>query len=95
MSGSQRSEGTHARVMLVDDTGTHDVFEVIAVADGVVRARTAFLFEIGEELRLRIEQGDSVIDATARVRAHTPDGEQRVTELEVSEQSTPRRMVSG
>jgi hypothetical protein len=71
------------------------VFEVVAVADGVVRARTAFLFEVGEEMRVRIEQGDSVIDATARVRAHTGDAAARVTELEVSEQSTPRRMVSG
>ena len=61
------------RVLLVEAGATHDVFEVVEVADGVVRARSPFLFEIGEELKLQIDDKP----AAARVRAHV-DG---VTEL--------------
>jgi hypothetical protein len=64
------------RVVLVEGGATHDVFEVVEVAEGLVRARTPFLFEIGEELKLRIDDKD----VTARVRGHV-DG---VTELELS-----------
>jgi hypothetical protein len=64
------------RVVLVEGDATHDVFEVVEVAEGLVRARTPFLFEIGEELKLRIDDKD----VTARVRGHV-DG---VTELELS-----------
>jgi hypothetical protein len=63
-------------VVLVEGGATHDVFEVVEVAEGLVRARTPFLFEIGEELKLRIDDKD----VTARVRGHV-DG---VTELELS-----------
>ena len=63
------------RVVLVEGGATHDVFEVVEVAEGLVRARTPFLFEIGEELKLRIDDKD----VTARVRGHL-DG---VTELEL------------
>jgi hypothetical protein len=63
------------RVLLVDNGTPHDVFEVVAVEDGLVRARSPFLFEIGEQLVLRIDDKD----ATVRVRAHV-DG---VTELEI------------
>ena len=63
------------RVLLLDNGTPHDVFEVVAVVDGVVRARSPFLFEIGEQLKLRIDDKDT----TVRVRAHV-DG---VTELEV------------
>jgi hypothetical protein len=63
------------RVLLVEAGATHDVFEVVEVADGIVRARSPFLFEIGEELKLTID--DKAV--TARVRAHT-DG---ITELEL------------
>ena len=63
------------RVLLVEAGTTHDVFDVVEVADGIVRARSAFLFEIGEELKLTIDDKP----ATARVRAHTSG----VTELEL------------
>jgi hypothetical protein len=63
------------RVVLVEGSATHDVFEVVEVADGLVRARSPFLFEIGEELALRIDDKD----ARARVRAHV----EGVTELEL------------
>ena len=63
------------RVLLVEAGTTHDVFDVVEVADGIVRARSAFLFEIGEELKLTFDDKP----ATARVRAHTGG----VTELEL------------
>ena len=57
-----------------------DVFETVAVEDEVVRVRSAFLFEIGEQLELTIERDDKRTEVSARVRTHTRDGE---TELEV------------
>jgi hypothetical protein len=63
------------RVLLVEAGATHDVFEVVEVADGIVRARSPFLFEIGEELKLTIDDKE----ARARVRAHVGG----VTELEL------------
>ena len=63
------------RVVLVEGGATHDIFEVVEVANGVVRARSAYLFEIGEELKLTIDDKE----ATARVRAHV----EGITELEL------------
>lgn len=71
-------------LILDDDANTHDVLDVVSVTDKVVRARTPYRFEIGEELRLRIES-DQVAnkprDVVAKVRAHDPD---RITELEIT-----------
>lgn len=64
------------RVVLVEGGATHDIFEVVEVANGVVRARSAYLFEIGEELKLQIDDKPTA----ARVRAHVGD----VTELELT-----------
>nr|HEX4313878.1 hypothetical protein [Kofleriaceae bacterium] len=80
------------RVVVVDDDKTHDVLDVVAVDGGVVRARCAYLFEIGEELALRIESGGQVTTAIGRVRAHGADG---VTELELADQSEPHKVISG
>lgn len=52
--------------MIVDGDRTADVFDIISVGDTVV-VRTAFLFEIGEELKLRVDGRD----VTARVKSHT------------------------
>jgi hypothetical protein len=72
-------------VLLLDDGRSRDVFELVSLDDGVIRARSAFLFEVGEELQLRIEQDGVVREVTARVRAHTASlaGEPRLTELEL------------
>jgi hypothetical protein len=72
------------RVLLLDDGQLHDVFEVVEVADSVVRARSPFLFEIGEEMRLRIERDGGSDEVTARVRAHV-GGDDKITELELAE----------
>lgn len=57
-----------------------DVFEVVENGDPIIVARSPFLFELGEELQIRIESNGSTRDATVRVRAHRADG---VTELEL------------
>ncbi|HSN26982.1 MAG TPA: hypothetical protein VLT45_11865 [Kofleriaceae bacterium] len=73
-----------ARVLLLDNGIPHDIFEVVEVTDGLIKARSPYLFEIGEELKLRIENGKSVRDVAARVRAHvgSPGGD-KLTELEL------------
>jgi hypothetical protein len=72
-----------ARVLLVDAGLTHDVFEVVEVGDALVRVRTAFLFELGEEMKVRIEHDGATFEAVARVLAHTGNGGDKVTELEL------------
>jgi len=67
------------RVVLVEGGETHDVFDVVEVTDGVVRARTPFLFEIGEELKLQIDDQET----SARVRAHVGGPGDTITELEL------------
>ena len=73
-----------ARVLLLDNGTPHDIFDVVEVTEGLVRARSAFLFEIGEELELRIEDGASVTSTAARVRAHVGAAGDKITELELT-----------
>jgi len=74
---------SESRVLLVDAGTTHDIFDVVEVSEGILRVRTAFLFELGEEMKVRVEQGGSVFEATARVLAHVGNGADKVTELEL------------
>ena len=62
----------------------HEVFDVLGVSSPVIRVRSAFLFEVGEELAVRIELDGTVSDAVVRVRTHTGPTEARITELEMS-----------
>jgi hypothetical protein len=78
------------RVLVIDGDQSHDVFEVIGIADGVARVRSPLLFEIGEELAVRIEQDGSVTDHTVRVRAHTGPADEPITELELLEPENDR-----
>lgn len=71
------------RVVVRDGERTHDVFDVLGITDGVVRVRSPLLFEIGEEIALRIEQNGTSSDVIARVRAHVGTGDALVTELEL------------
>lgn len=84
------SEAAPPRILVIDGDAQHEVFEVVAAVGDVIRARSAFLFELGEELSVRIVQDGRISDATARVRAHTGPDEERVTELEISDRSAPR-----
>ncbi len=71
------------RVIVLEEDTPHDVFEMVGLVDGVIRARSPFLFEIGEELRIRFEQDGKTTEATARVRAHVGPLDARITELEL------------
>jgi hypothetical protein len=68
-----------ARVLLLDNGTTHDVFEVVDVTEGLVRVRAPYLFEVGEELHLQVD-GAAV---TGRVRAHVGTTD-KITELEIT-----------
>ena len=89
------SEASTPRMHVLDDGRTHEVFDVVNISDGLARVRSAYLFEIGEELSVRIEQDGAVSEAMARVRGHVGPDDARITELELSERSEPRRVVSG
>jgi hypothetical protein len=89
------SEASTPRMSVLDEGRPHEVFDVLGIADGVARVRTPYLFEVGEELAVRIEQDGNVSEATARVRAHIGPDDARITELELLDQSEPRRVVSG
>jgi hypothetical protein len=84
-----------ARVLLLDEDKTCDVFEVVEVTDTLVKARSPFLFEVGEQMKLRIEHDGNVVEAIARVRAHVGPADDKVTELEISSRGTVRKMVTG
>lgn len=73
------------RVLLVEGGATHDVFNLVERTPGLVRVQTPYLFEVGEELNLRIEDGGEATDRVARVRGHVKTGDSTVTELELTE----------
>ena len=70
-------------MLLVDAGQTHDIFDVVEVTEGLLRVRTAFLFELGEELDVRVEKNGSSSEIRTRVRAHAGTGDDKITELEV------------
>ena len=78
------SEAPAVRVLVQGHGTWHDVFEVVDATDQLVRARSTYLFEIGETLNVRIERNGTVTEACARVRAHTGPDDARVTELELT-----------
>jgi hypothetical protein len=84
------SAASPLRLLVVDGAAEHDVFEVVEVVGDVVRVRSALLFDLGEELSVRLVRAAGARDATARVRAHTGPSDARVTELEISERGAPR-----
>jgi len=66
-------------LVLLDAGKPLDIFDVVEVKGGVARVRTAFLFELGEELTVQLD-GKSL---EARVRAHVGTGPDKITELEL------------
>lgn len=83
------------RIDVLDDARAHDVFEVLGLEGGIARVKTAFLFEVGEELVVRIYAGAEVTDAVVRVRTHVGPPEARVTWLEIVQRSQPRAPTHG
>jgi hypothetical protein len=80
---------------VLDADRAHDVFDVLGSVGDTLRVRSPYLFEIGEELALRIERDGSVYDAAAIVRAHIGPDDAKITELEITTRSEPRSMVTG
>ena len=70
-------------LFVVDGETAHDVFELIEFDGDVARVRSPLWFEIGEELRVRLEQHGETRERTARVRAHVGPADARITELEL------------
>ncbi|HEY4057232.1 MAG TPA: hypothetical protein VGM39_11520 [Kofleriaceae bacterium] len=84
MSGQVAAATAAKRVVYaVDGDKTLDIFDVQSVDADAIRVRTPLLFEIGEELSLRIVDGGSSRDVFVRVRAHAGPADARVTELEI------------
>jgi len=79
-------ESMSPRVLVLENGTWQDVFDVLELTDYLVRARSPFLFEIGEELTVRIQRDDSAgeTETTARVRGHAGPDDNRVTELELA-----------
>lgn len=73
------------RVLLVEGSGVHDIFEVVELTDSRARVRSPYLFEIGEQLRVKVERNSVSKDHVARVVAHATQGpaDSKVTELEL------------
>ena len=63
----------------------YELFEVVERRRDVARVRSSFLFEIGEELAVRIERDGAVFETTARIRGTLGTVESRVTELELAD----------
>ncbi len=59
------------------------MFEVLGFTDTIVRVRSPYLFELGEELAVRVERDGQTTDTTVRVRAHVGPTDSRITELEL------------
>jgi hypothetical protein len=75
------------QIIVLDEGQPHEVFDVLALSDGLARVRSPFLFEVGEELAVRIEADGRVSEATARVRAHVGPEDARITELEIRDRT--------
>ena len=82
-------------VIVLDDGQAHDVFEVLGITDGVARVRSAYLFELGEELVVRVTTNGTPLEMQARVRKHVGSGELRVTELELAAAELPAAPDAG
>lgn len=83
--------------LLVQGSATEevfDVFDVVAASSDIMQVRSALLFEVGEQLRVRIEHDGRIASAVARVRAHLGPEDARVTELEISDRTDPRTGAS-
>lgn len=76
-----------ARVLIIDTGQIHDVFDVVELTQATLRVRTAFLFELGEELKVRVEDNGKTTETTARVLAHVGTGDDKITELELGERT--------
>ena len=72
------------RITVLGGNGTsYDVFEVVSFDDGKLTVRGPLLFEVGEQLRLKLERDGTVKEVAARVEAHAITGDDVVTRIAV------------
>ena len=84
------------RVSVLGGNGTtYDVFEVVSYEANKLLVRAPLLFEVGEQLRLKVERDGNITELKVRVDSHTGTGDDVVTVITVVESQAVRRMVSG
>ncbi|HPH65564.1 MAG TPA: hypothetical protein PLF40_07465 [Kofleriaceae bacterium] len=85
------------RAFVLDDGGPHgtEMFAVEELTADNASVRCAFLFDIGEELRLRIERNGDRFEARARVIRVLEYRPQFLIELELFSVGEPTRIVAG
>lgn len=87
------SDASGPRLFVLEVGQPHEVFDVLMLSDDSARVRSPYLFEVGEELAVRIEVDGTVCDAVARVRAHVGPVDSPITELELLDRSEPRQIA--
>jgi hypothetical protein len=76
--------GPSDRITVLGGNGTsYDVFEVVSFDERQLMVRGPLLFEVGEQLRLKLERDGTVQEVAARVEAHAIDGADVVTRIAV------------
>ncbi|TMQ19081.1 MAG: hypothetical protein E6J90_05880 [Deltaproteobacteria bacterium] len=89
MSGQPavHSEASPPRILVACGDAEHELFDVLDLSGDILRVRSAFLFELGEELTVRLEQDGRTSEVRVRVRAHTGPDDARLTELEIADRA--------
>lgn len=85
------------RAFVLDDSGAHgtELFTIEELSNDTLAARCAYLFDIGEELKLRIERGNDRFEARARVIRVMEYRPQYLMELELFGVGETTRVVAG
>jgi hypothetical protein len=85
MSGIAASQNVPARAFVLDDSGANgtELFVIEELDADNASIRCAYLFDIGEELRLRIERGAETFETRARVTRILEYRPQFLLELEL------------
>ncbi|MBP9088107.1 MAG: hypothetical protein KBG15_18440 [Kofleriaceae bacterium] len=85
------------RAFVLDDSGTQgaELFTIEELSGDTVAVRCAYLFDIGEELMLRIERGHDRFEARARVIRVMEYRPQHLMELELFAVGETTRVVTG
>jgi hypothetical protein len=78
------------RVVVLHGAEAREVFEVVSLTGAVLAVRAAYLFEIGEELAVRLERDGTATEARAWVRGHRGPAGALITELVLDEATGER-----
>ncbi len=85
------------RAFVLDDSSAQgaELFTIEELSGDTVAVRCAYLFDIGEELKLRIEKGNDRFEAKARVIRVIEYRPQYLMELELFAVGATTRVVAG